>query len=202
MRKLARTLALGASGLFVVAFVGIVGVAGAAGEPASSASASAAASATPAASGSASAKPPKPPSIRAADIPAERSPLPKAAEWAQAKEVSIGDFATCKVRLLREWMSIRCENLYGASLVAGDPKDVQISAHGQLFEWDSAAQTFTESFISIVLPIERGKARIVTLLDLSGSSGNDYGPAMPGEGPTLQVWWRDGEPEPSIVITR
>ena len=83
--------------------------------------------------------PPVPSSVRGNDIPAERSPVPKPGEWTQAKEVAITGMTSCKARVLREWLSIRCDEHYGASLVAGDSKDVSISANGPLLEWDPVA---------------------------------------------------------------
>jgi hypothetical protein len=146
------------------------------------------------------AKPPPPPTVRGADIPTDRSTLPKKAEWADAKDVTIDGNTSCKARLLREWLSVECTDLYGAGLVAGDPKDVRITASGDPMEWIQATQTMGHSLVAVVLPIQRGKAHIVGFLDLSGSSGNDYGPAMAGEGQMLHVWWRDGDTDPSLEM--
>ncbi len=191
-KPLSRAFALAATAvsavLSVTALVVAAGPSGA--DPATSASA--------APSGS-TAAPPPPTAARGADIPVERSQLPKAEEWASAREIDVGTTA-CKGTLVREWLRLRCDENYGVSLVAGDPKDVHVAAHGHLLEWDEVAQKLKPSYVDAILPIERGKARIVTFLDLSGNFG-DYGPAMPGEGVTFHVWWRDGAANPSIVAT-
>jgi hypothetical protein len=139
--------------------------------------------------------------VKGADIPAERSAVPKPAEWAQAKPISAeGNSRSCTFRVLREWLSVSCKDWYGAGLVAGDPKDVHITAFGDPLQWNPTLEKMETSTVTVILPIERGQARIVNFLDLTGATG-DYGPALPGEGPTLHVWWRDGEADPALVLT-
>ena len=185
--------------------IGIVGLAAlaasapASGDSTASSSAPDAVAAPPSASASV-ATPPKPPTVRGADIPTERSKAPKGKEWNDAREVSpTREGSRCKLRLLREWLRVECRDEHSGALVAGSPKDVHVWASGQLFGWNQETNEPTHASLVFELPIERGQTRILNIIGVE--SVGDYGGLIPTEGGTLQVFWRDGAPDPVIAFT-
>jgi hypothetical protein len=154
----------------------------------------------PATSASAAPSASAPSPLSAEDVPRERSVVPSAKEWDGARPIAVEGPTSCTVRMVREWLWIRCDKHFAASLVAGDPKDVTIRSVGELFSWDPVNGELKDSYIEAVLPVERGAARIVTFLDPNGGGG-DWGPGIPGEGATFHVWWREGATAPHVVAT-
>ena len=141
------------------------------------------------------------PAISGASIPAEPSSAPKAAEWDQAAPVRInrGDQGTCSAALIREWLRLRCPTWIGGGLTAGDPKGVTITAFGDPFsdpEGPNGSQN--RAVTTMVLPILRGEAKVVTFLQL----GEEYNSSAYAEGGTLSVVWRSGRPDPVLVMTQ
>ena len=191
----------------------IIAVVGLARAPSGAAAPSASSSASPPASAGAVA-PAQVDPIKGSDIPTERSEPPQSKEWATARQVLTNNYAWervwrskdglvngCTLRLIREWLQVDCLDHYGAGLIAGERKDVTVQAYGDMFNWNEATQSMSHSHVTAVLPIERGKARIIGFDDGRGGDDFGYGPAMPGEAMTLHVWWRDGDADPSIEAT-
>lgn len=169
------------------------------------------ASATAGPSASASAAPP-PPVVRGVDIPTERSKPPTPKEWKDARPVSLNagqleeeakhspnswnSRSECSAKVLREYLRVSCPNWIGVGLVAGDPKDVRVWISGKS-AWDEATQTMLHPTALADVPLRRGQSTIVNFIVFDGG---DYGSATLGEAATLIVSWRDGEPDPYIVM--
>jgi hypothetical protein len=134
------------------------------------------------------------PTLSGAAIPTDASSVPKAAEWAAAVPVRVnrGDQGSCNAVLLREWLRLSCPKWIGGGLVAGDPKGVAITAFGDATAPENQALT------TLVVPLRRGEATIVTFLQL----GQEYNSAAYAEGGMLSITWRAGHADPMLVMTR
>ena len=152
--------------------------------------------ATPATSASASAPPAELPIVFGADVPAEGSPAPDSKEWALAKPVRAnrGAMAPCTMKLLREWLRVRCGGLPGAGLVAGDPKGVTVHVLGDPLDPKLSSEAV---FTVVVLPLQRGKSRLVSFLHFDF----EYEGVSVSEAGTLSVLWRPGRPDPVLVMS-
>jgi hypothetical protein len=150
-------------------------------------------SATPAAS---SAQPTSAlPTISGADVPEAPSSPPTAAEWKNARAVrpNRGDAGPCQLVLVREWLEVRCKDIAGGGLVAGDPKDVTVRTTGSPFgEVDPERQLATR----ITLPLRRGEAKIFSFMRVVF----EYSGSGPGESGTLSIVWRAGRADPTLVM--
>lgn len=180
--------------------------------PADASSSAAVASASAGLSASASAVPPPPPAVRGTDIPTERSKPPTPKEWKDARPVSLNagqreeeakrspnswnSRSECSAKVLREYLRVSCPNWIGVGLVAGDPKDAQVWISGKS-AWDEATQTMLHPTALADVPLRRGQSTIVNFIVFDGG---DYGSASLGEAATLIVSWREGEPDPYIVM--
>jgi hypothetical protein len=136
---------------------------------------------------------PAPSVIRGADLPNDPSNPPSAGEWASAQPVRInrGDPGPCVASRVREWLRLRCPGWIGGGLVAGDPKGVSLTAFGQVGESDNHALT------TLVLPLSRGQARIVSFMQL----GEEYNSDSYAEGGMLSVVWRRDQADPILVMS-
>ena len=76
-------------------------------------------------------------------------------------------------------------------MVAGDPKGVSITASGQVGEEDNHSVT------TLVLPLSRDQARIVSFMQL----GEEYNSDSYAEGGMLSVVWRRGHADPMLVMS-
>jgi hypothetical protein len=146
---------------------------------------------------SAAAAPPPPlPVISGSDIPSMGSPAPSAAEWKQGHTVrpSRGsvDAGACTLTLVREWLQVRCTEVLGAGLVAGDTKGVTVHVVGQAFGQTGGPATLVAT---VVMPVQRGQARIVEL----NESVEEYDSTALGQGLTLSLVWRAGSPDPVLA---
>ena len=133
------------------------------------------------------------PTISGTEVPNEPSKIPSAAEWSTAKAVRVGrgDQGPCAASLVREWLRLRCPGWIGGGLVAGDPRGVYISTFGTVSDENNALTT-------LILPVQRGKARIVSFLQI----GQEYNSAAYAEGGMLSIVWQTGHPDPVLVMTR
>lgn len=136
---------------------------------------------------------PAPSVIKGADVPNDPSKPPTAAEWAVAQPVRInrGNPGPCSASRVREWLRLRCPGWIGGGLVAGDPKGVSITASGQVGEEDN------HSLTTLVLPLSRDQARIVSFMQL----GEEYNSDSYAEGGMLSVVWRRGHADPMLVMS-
>jgi hypothetical protein len=144
---------------------------------------SASASAAPAPAG------PPPTPVKGADIPADPSPAPTAADWDGARAVSVshGVVPPCRLSLVREWLRIVCDGSPGAGLVAGDPKSVRV--------WSLEAETDDKLKSGVDLELRRGRSFIVSFL----GTAPGYSASSTAEGPLVQIGWREGTADPIIT---
>lgn len=191
-----RTASRRFGGVLLIA-AGALSAASASADPAASSSAPAAPSATPVTSVSvpqayASAAALPLPIPTGAEIPIEATPTPNAEEWKSAKTVkpNRGNNTRCTLSLKREWLKLRCQDLIGAALVAGDPRGVSITTTDR----EKAPPQLT----TVVLPLTRGEAKIVTFFQ-ENWEGYDSLSFMPAG--MLSVVWRAGRPDPMLVMT-
>lgn len=148
----------------------------------------------PSASASSSASPALPP-ILGAEVPETPSPPPTPEEWKRARAVrpTRGDAGPCRFALVREWLQVRCIDIAGAGLVAGDPKGVTVQTTGNPFgETDEARKLQTR----VTLPLRRGEAKIVSFMRLIF----EYSGSGPGEAGMLSIVWRKGHRDPVLVM--
>jgi len=148
----------------------------------------------PSASASSSASPALPP-ILGAEVPETPSPPPTPEEWKRARAVrpTRGDAGPCRFALVREWLQVRCIDIAGAGLVAGDPKGVTVQTTGNPFgETDEARKLQTR----VTLPLRRGEAKIVSFMRLIF----EYSGSGPGEAGMLSIVWRNGHRDPVLVM--
>jgi len=134
--------------------------------------------------------------VHGGDIPTLPSPAPSAAEWKVGLKVrpTRGNGpSTCELLLVREWLRIRCAQAFGAGLVAGDAKGVSARVLGQPF---APTREPGDLAATVVLPIQRGQARIVGFND----SIEEYDSRALGEGPTFSIVWRDGRADPVLAF--
>jgi hypothetical protein len=135
------------------------------------------------------------PAITGAEVPETPSPPPTAEEWKRARAVrpSRGDNGPCRFALVREWLEIRCIDIAGAGLVAGDPKGVSVQTTGNpVDETDEARKLQTR----VTMPLRRGEARIVSFMRLVF----EYNGSGPGEAGMLSIVWRNGHRDPVLVM--
>jgi hypothetical protein len=131
------------------------------------------------------------PVLTGKDIPETASRAPTDAEWAGARVVRPhrGASGPCVYRNVREWLEIRCNNLAGMGLVAGDPKGVVVRVIA------GKADPFEPSVARAVVPIRRGEAKVLGFLELRG----EYHGSSFAEAGTLSIVWRAGRPDPVLV---
>jgi len=179
-----------------VALVALALALGATGLAAPSPSAGAPITAAAPSASSSAAVAPTPPVIHGADIPAEESRAPTAAEWSSGKPVAPtrGSAEHCELTLLREWLKIRCPGMVGAGLVAGEPRGVTARVVGRLFTDDGMPGDVSAT---VVLPLRRGEARIVSF----GDSASEYNGSALVEGGILSVLWRMNRADPVLVMS-
>ena len=150
--------------------------------------------ATPSASASASPSPALP-VITGNEVPETTSPPPTPEEWKRARAVrpTRGYAGSCRFALVREWLEVRCIDLAGAGLVAGDPKGVSVQTTGTPFgETDETRKLQTR----VTLPLRRGEAKIVSFMGLVF----EYSGSGPGEAGMLSIVWRNGQRDPVLVM--
>lgn len=142
-------------------------------------------------SGSASADPKSLlPFLRGADIPTTASDKPKEAEWKEGRKVRPHRGGEeCDLVLVREWLRVTCKSPAGLGLIAGDPKGVTLWMGGSIFGVGS-------TLALVQMPLARGTSRVFSFTDVAG----DWDWVGLGEGGTMSVTWRDGEPDPVIGI--
>jgi hypothetical protein len=133
------------------------------------------------------------PVLTGKDIPETASGAPTDAEWAHARIVSPhrGASGPCVYRNVREWLEIRCTDLAGAGLVAGDPKGVVVRAVIGKWETDPPEP----SRVRVVVPIRRGEVKMLGFLELRF----EYNGTSVAEAGTLSIVWRAGRPDPVLV---
>jgi hypothetical protein len=156
------------------------------------------ASPSAAVSASSSASAPKeealPEILRGKDVPSTASEFPKLEEWKDGRAISANSGrAPCSFKVLREYLQITCKYFVATGLFAGSPKDVTVFASGDSVQ----NETWTPPLSVIVMPIRRGEARMVNLLNLSGGG---YGPAWAGSDAWISVAFRDGDDDPIILM--
>jgi hypothetical protein len=146
-------------------------------------------------SGSASADPQSLlPVLRGADIPTTTSDKPKEAEWKEGRKVRPQRGGQgCDLVVVREWLRVTCKDPAGLGLIAGDPKGVTLWTGGSIFGSGGGSTLALVQF-----PLARGTSRVFSFTDVSG----DWDWVGLGEGGTMSVTWRDGEPDPVIGIYR
>ncbi len=150
--------------------------------------------AAPSASASTSPSPALP-TITGAEVPETPSPPPTPEEWKRARAVrpTRGDAGPCRFALVREWLEVRCIDMPGAGLVAGDPKGVTVQTTGDPFdETDGGRKLQTR----VTLPLRRGEAKVVSFMRLVF----EYNGSGPGEAGTLSIVWRNGQRDPVLVM--
>jgi len=128
-------------------------------------------------------------------VPETPSPPPTPEEWKRARAVrpTRGDAGPCRFALVREWLQVRCIDIAGAGLVAGDPKGVTVQTTGNPFgETDEARKLQTR----VTLPLRRGEAKIVSFMRLIF----EYSGSGPGEAGMLSIVWRNGHRDPVLVM--
>jgi len=128
-------------------------------------------------------------------VPETPSPPPTPEEWKRARAVrpTRGDAGPCRFALVREWLQVRCIDIAGAGLVAGDPKGVTVQTTGNPFgETDEARKLQTR----VTLPLRRGEAKIVSFMRLIF----EYSGSGPGEAGMLSIVWRKGHRDPVLVM--
>jgi hypothetical protein len=189
------SIALGAASLALVAGLSLVALESA-GKP--SAAGSASASAAPIVSA---------PLLVGSAIPAAstESAEPPAAEWETAptfrptRDRTNGAFArACALRVIREWVRLSCHKYFGIELVAG------ASEGGKVWTGRESADPYQPGSLDLsmarataIFRLRRGESQIVTLFSLL--FGN-YG-VWPQERETVQFSWREGDPDPHVVVT-
>lgn len=139
------------------------------------------------------AAPPLAPPPLHADPPApERTPIPKAAEWAAAGKVTLTRTgpaaADCAAYRVREWLRIRCPNMkaFGISLLGG-------SAEGVAF-WIDPPHVGTTG--EVQLPLRRGDRRVVQFW----TAGTDaQGNFTPKPVMVVQEHWLEGDAAPIVT---
>lgn len=141
--------------------------------------------------------------LRGAPIPAETSEPPATKEWETAPSVlATQEQKVCTFKLLREWLRVECLHRLGASLVAGDPRDVKIWGWGKPaveLPWHKAATVNDLPRVIFTMRLRRGDAKIFELLEL-GWTYEGYTWAEPAE--RLSISWRDGKPDPVLLVHR
>ena len=166
------------------------------------ASASADASASPSASGAASAGPPKN-VIHGADIPTETSDAPKdKKDWEAAKVVTAnsGPSSVCVFKVLREWLRIECPTRIAGALIAGEPAGVNVWSWGEpmaALNPEAVKLGATMPQVIMVMPLRRGESKVFDLDQLSEGGWDWVGPERAER---ISVAWRDGSPDPVILI--
>jgi hypothetical protein len=173
--------------------------------PGSSASASAPAAAPPSsvpASSAAASKPvmndPMP--LAMADIPSEKSAMPKRDEWKDARPVVLtrvgaGNDA-CSANLLREYLRVTCAMpLSIVRQYAGNVDDVST--------W-LIPKPEDQAFLppvggEVVFPLRRGESYAFGLFELA-TGGYEGGGVFPGASHILDAYWLDGEAAPTVVL--
>ena len=141
------------------------------------------------------------PVLTGADIPREASLPPNAGEWTTGRSVRInrGNPGPCRASVVREWLRLRCPTVLGGGLFAGDPQGVSVSAVGDPFADGSSPEgAQNRAVTTVVLPLQRGQVRAVSLLQLV----QGYNSASYGEAGMFSVVWRADQPDPMLVMTQ
>ncbi len=134
----------------------------------------------------------------ASDVPgAEISKAPTAAEWTQAKPVTLTRVsprtASCRAVRLREWIRVRCASkTFAISLLGGDS--------GGLSFWIGTEPD--NLFGEVQLPMRRGDRRVVQLWatrdDPSGVAPS--GTVVVEPWLVLQELWAEGDAGPTVTV--
>lgn len=123
---------------------------------------------------------------------AEKSPVPKHAEWQGAPAVKLTRTSSrasgCVATQVREWLRVRCPHrTFAISLLGGSNEGLAFwigpEAEGQPGE----AQ----------FPLRRGDRRVIQLWEQGKA---DDGSAVPKPSLILQEQWLDGEPAPTLTL--
>ncbi len=122
-------------------------------------------------------------------IGADKSPAPKAAEWAKAPRVKPtrrGESAIgCRVYLLREWARVRCPGeVFALSLLGGEI--------GVSFWIDPATKDG-----EVLFPLRPGSRHVV---ELWRPGKDDKGDFALQAGVILQAYWLEGEAAPVLTL--
>jgi hypothetical protein len=136
-------------------------------------------------------------------VPDGVSERPAAADWKTAKKVSLdGPLPEgCTARMLREWLRVRCRNLFpaGGSVVSGPSKDVAFYATVPKHRNAPGIFDRSKGLIEVVLPLRRGMSCLVQLTKMAADGG--YGGWFGQDRLLLlSVQWPEDTPKP-IVLT-
>jgi hypothetical protein len=134
--------------------------------------------------------------LHGADVPVGASPAPSLVDWenhARFVAPNRGETGPCTLATLREWVRVRCPQVPGAGLVAGDPSGVEVALTEGSNEGDGHD---TPVVTTLVFPVRRGAALVFSFLAL----GIDYNSDSLVEGGTLSVVWRASKADPALVM--
>lgn len=134
----------------------------------------------------------------------EKTPPPKAKEWAEAPETKlVRGSSNCRVFRVREWIKINCTTVFGAraDVVAGNGNDVYFSLREGI---DCSEGTDGESLCStvtdMVFPLRRGDRRAIQISAVIGGYG---GPGLFRYRASVFIseTWLEDDPGPIVTIT-
>lgn len=171
-------------------------------DPSASASASALASSSSSATAPAGAPKREAPlePLEKQTIPTEKSPLPKLAEWENAKQVEIYHNSVkstlCKALLVREWLKVKC-NMSVGNLWLHSGSEQGVAFWVQPVPLDEMYNVENANGGEVILPLRVGDRRLIQFFAKAHEPCVGIGTAP---SVMLDETWIEGEPGPVVVL--